>query len=82
MRPLREKAFLVLQNGRVFAGERFGAVGDVTAEIVFATGTTGYLETLTASCATLLRTSAAAANLTIIFGKAAWPDLPEWIRAR
>lgn len=47
MRPLREKAFLVLQNGRVFAGERFGAVGDVTAEIVFATGTTGYLETLT-----------------------------------
>ncbi len=40
-------AYLVLENGAIFEGESFGAVGEVTAEIVFATGMTGYLETLT-----------------------------------
>lgn len=40
-------AYLVLQNGEVFSGERFGAVGDITAELVFTTGVVGYLETLT-----------------------------------
>ncbi len=39
--------YLVLENGRVFRGERFGAAGDVLAEVVFTTGMTGYLETLT-----------------------------------
>jgi len=39
--------FLTLENGRVFKGEPFGAGGEVTAEIVFTTGMTGYLETLT-----------------------------------
>ena len=38
---------LVLENGMVFRGKRFGAVQNVTAEIVFATGMNGYLETLT-----------------------------------
>ncbi len=38
---------LVLENGMVFRGKRFGAKRDVTAEIVFATGMNGYLETLT-----------------------------------
>ena len=38
---------LVLENGMVFRGTRFGAQTDVTAEIVFATGMNGYLETLT-----------------------------------
>ena len=38
---------LVLENGMVFRGNRFGAKRDVTAEIVFATGMNGYLETLT-----------------------------------
>lgn len=42
-----KKAYLILQNGRVFPGERFGAEGEVTAEIVFTTGMEGYLETLT-----------------------------------
>lgn len=40
-------AYLVLENGKVFSGKAFGAVGDVTAEVVFTTGMSGYLETLT-----------------------------------
>lgn len=39
--------YLILENGTVFAGESFGAEGEVTGEIVFTTGMTGYLETLT-----------------------------------
>ena len=41
------KAYLVLENGKVFSGESFGAAGEVMAEVVFTTGMTGYLETLT-----------------------------------
>ncbi|MFI3326533.1 MAG: carbamoyl phosphate synthase small subunit [Clostridia bacterium] len=41
------KAYLVLENGTTFCGEAFGMDGEVTAEVVFATGMTGYLETLT-----------------------------------
>ena len=41
------KAYLVLENGKVFEGEYFAAEGEVTAEVVFTTGMTGYLETLT-----------------------------------
>jgi len=40
-------AYLVLQNGTVMKGEYFGAIGEITGEVVFATGMTGYLETLT-----------------------------------
>ncbi len=39
--------YLVLENGKVFRGQRFGAAGEVMAEVVFTTGMTGYLETLT-----------------------------------
>ena len=39
--------YLTLENGRVFQGKAFGASGEVTAEIVFTTSMTGYLETLT-----------------------------------
>ncbi|NLF79871.1 MAG: carbamoyl phosphate synthase small subunit [Clostridia bacterium] len=42
-----ETAYLILQNGDVFSGRRFGAAGDITAELVFTTAMTGYLETLT-----------------------------------
>ena len=38
---------LVLENGMVFRGVRCGATENVTAEVVFATGMNGYLETLT-----------------------------------
>ena len=44
---MKQTAYLVLQNGKVFTGKRFGADGDVTGEIVFTTAMTGYLETLT-----------------------------------
>ena len=40
-------AFLTLENGLVFEGTAFGAVGEITGELVFTTGMTGYLETLT-----------------------------------
>jgi len=40
-------AYLILENGAVMEGEYFGAQGEVTGEVVFATGMTGYLETLT-----------------------------------
>lgn len=40
-------AVLVLEDGRTFHGEAYGAVGTTIAEIVFATGMTGYQETLT-----------------------------------
>ena len=38
---------LVLEDGRVFRGEAFGAVGQTVGEAVFSTGMTGYQETLT-----------------------------------
>lgn len=40
-------AYLVLENGKTFRGERFGARDEITGEVVFTTGMTGYLETLT-----------------------------------
>ena len=42
-----EQAYLVLSNGLIFPGTRIGAPGDSTGELVFTTGMTGYLETLT-----------------------------------
>lgn len=42
-----KKAYLVLQNGKVFPATRFGNKGEITAELVFTTGMEGYLETLT-----------------------------------
>ncbi|MDD3692798.1 MAG: carbamoyl phosphate synthase small subunit [Oscillospiraceae bacterium] len=44
---MENTAYLLLENGRVFEGKRFGAQGDITGEIVFTTSMTGYLETLT-----------------------------------
>lgn len=41
------KAYLQLANGKVFEGESFGAIGDVTGEVVFTTSMIGYLEALT-----------------------------------
>lgn len=42
-----EKAYLILENGRVFEGERFGAHADAMGECVSTTGVVGYVETLT-----------------------------------
>jgi carbamoyl-phosphate synthase small subunit len=41
------KAFLVLDDGRIFEGRSWGAVGKTFGEAVFQTGMTGYQETLT-----------------------------------
>ncbi|MGK5529239.1 glutamine-hydrolyzing carbamoyl-phosphate synthase small subunit [Streptomyces sp. URMC 129] len=40
-------AVLVLEDGRFFRGRAYGAVGETFGEAVFATGMTGYQETLT-----------------------------------
>lgn len=40
-------AILVLEDGRTFRGQSYGAVGETFGEAVFATGMTGYQETLT-----------------------------------
>ena len=42
-----KKGYLVLQDGRVFEGYRFGAQTDSIGELVFTTGMGGYIETLT-----------------------------------
>lgn len=41
------KAFLILEDGNVFAGTSIGSVREVISEIVFNTSMTGYLEVLT-----------------------------------
>lgn len=41
------EAALVLEDGRTFRGEAFGATGTTLGEAVFCTGMTGYQETLT-----------------------------------
>lgn len=40
-------AYLVLEDGSVFSGEPYGAPGETLGELVFATGMTGYQETIT-----------------------------------
>jgi carbamoyl-phosphate synthase small subunit len=44
---MSDSAYLILENGAIFEGKFFGAHGNITGEIVFTTGMTGYLETLT-----------------------------------
>ncbi|MBX6765683.1 MAG: glutamine-hydrolyzing carbamoyl-phosphate synthase small subunit [Actinomadura rubrobrunea] len=43
----RPAAVLVLEDGKTFRGEAFGALGETFGEMVFNTGMTGYQETLT-----------------------------------
>lgn len=44
---MKSAAVLVLEDGSRFEGHSFGAVGQRLGEVVFATGMTGYQETLT-----------------------------------
>jgi carbamoyl-phosphate synthase small subunit len=44
---MARSSVLVLEDGRVFRGETFGAPGRSFGEVVFCTGMTGYQETLT-----------------------------------
>ena len=46
-RPGMKPAILVLEDGRTFYGESFGAEGETFGEAVFSTGMSGYQETLT-----------------------------------
>src|SRR5215510_5021190 len=46
-RGVTSKAVLVLDDGRIFTGTPFGAVGQTLGEAVFSTGMSGYQETLT-----------------------------------
>ena len=47
MTVTRDRAVLVLEDGKRYDGYAYGARGVTTGEIVFATGMTGYQETLT-----------------------------------
>ena len=42
-----KKGYLVLQDGQIFEGVRFGADTAAVGELVFTTGMCGYIETLT-----------------------------------
>ena len=42
-----KKVYIVLEDGHVFEGRRFGAEGEALGELVFTTGMVGYIETLT-----------------------------------
>ena len=44
---MAQKAYLDLENGKVFEGTAFGHIAEATGELVFTTAMTGYLETLT-----------------------------------
>jgi carbamoyl-phosphate synthase small subunit len=44
---MTQPAVLVLEDGRTFHGDAYGAVGETVGEAVFSTGMTGYQETLT-----------------------------------
>jgi carbamoyl-phosphate synthase small subunit len=45
--PAIQPALLVLEDGRTFHGDSYGATGETFGEAVFSTGMTGYQETLT-----------------------------------
>ena len=45
-----KKAYLLLENGRVFTGESFGAETETVGELVFSTSVVGYVENLTDPC--------------------------------
>jgi len=42
-----KKGYLILEDGQIFPGRRFGAETDGLGELVFTTGMCGYIETLT-----------------------------------
>ncbi len=44
---MKKRAYITLENGKVFEGWSFGAERETVGELVFTTGMTGYLETLT-----------------------------------
>lgn len=47
MTMINETVYICLSDGQIFEGKRFGALGEITGELVFTTGMGGYIETLT-----------------------------------
>ena len=47
---MKKEVSIVLENGMVFTGERFGADVDTMGELVVSTAAVGYIETLTDPC--------------------------------
>ncbi len=47
MQTMAKNVYLILANGKVFAGKSFGACAEVVGELVFSTSMTGYVEALT-----------------------------------
>ena len=47
MSKFEKNASLVLEDGKIFSGRSFGSTDQTLGEIVFATGMSGYQETLT-----------------------------------
>ncbi len=45
-----KKGYIVLENGQIFEGQRFGYDGEAMGELVFNTSAVGYIETLTDAC--------------------------------
>ena len=45
-----KKGYIVLENGQILEGTRFGYEGDAKGELVFNTSAVGYIETLTDAC--------------------------------
>lgn len=45
-----KKGYIVLENGKIFEGKRFGYDSEVTGELVFSTSAVGYIEALTDTC--------------------------------
>lgn len=52
MDKLMKKGYIVLENGQIFEGTRFGYDGDAIGELVFSTSAVGYIEALTDQCYT------------------------------
>ena len=44
---MAQKAYLILENGKIFEGRYFGVPKEITGEVVFTTNMGGHLETLT-----------------------------------
>lgn len=45
-----KKGYIVLEDGQIFEGQRFGYDGNAVGELVFNTSAVGYIETLTDAC--------------------------------
>ncbi len=49
-RTALNKVYIILEDGHVFEGEGFGAVGETLGELVFSTSVVGYVEALSDPC--------------------------------